>query len=342
MRSHSLTYSIVLFLSLFAHTQALADEVWLKNGDRITGKIGSLEKKILTVDTSYAGKLAIEWEEVARIRTDEPVTTVFAEKSTLRGVISPGDGGWATIKPGDMGEPVTVELSRIKAINPKPPEPALKTKIRINAGANFTSGNTDTENIYGDGELGARTEKNRYTLTAAYKRSEDSKVKTADSVIGAMKYDHFIRKKVYLFTVAEGERDPFKDLDLRSSLGVGAGYQFYETEFTTMQIEAGASYVNEDYTVSSDNNYTAGRWSFKFDRYLFKKALQFFHNHTGLQSFEDSKDLVIYTQTGLRVPLLKHLNSTVQFNYDYDKSPAPGKDKDDRAVIVTFGFQWGD
>ena len=341
MKPRIWTWSMFVMLSLLTLNQAGADEVLLKNGDRITGKIDRLENNVLTVDTSYAGTLAIRWEEVEKLSTDGPVTTVFSEKSSLRGVISPGEPGRATVAPEDLAAPVSVALSRIKAINPGPPEPPLKTKVRINAGANFTSGNTDTENLYADGELLARTERNRYTLAGAYTRSEDSQVKTADNVLGSMKYDHFISEKVYFYASAEGEKDTFKDLDLRSSLGVGMGYQFYETELTTLQLEAGASYVNENFKVAEDNDYSAGRWGFKLEHFLFNKTLQFFHQHMGLQSFEESDDLVIYTQTGLRIPLLKHLNSTVQFNYDYDKSPPPGIGKDDRAVIVTFGFQWG-
>ena len=77
-----------------------------------------------------------------------------------------------------------------------------------------------------------------------------------------------------------------------------------------------------------------------FEYFLLKKALQFFHYHTGLQSIESSDDLLIYTQTGFRIPLYKDLNSTIQYNYDYDKSPAPDREKGDSAFIFTLGYQW--
>jgi hypothetical protein len=39
---------------------ASADEVWLKNGDRLTGKVVSLDGGTLVFKTSYAGDLSMK------------------------------------------------------------------------------------------------------------------------------------------------------------------------------------------------------------------------------------------------------------------------------------------
>ena len=39
--------------------EASADEVWLKNGDRLTGKVLSLDAGTLLFKTAYAGDLSI-------------------------------------------------------------------------------------------------------------------------------------------------------------------------------------------------------------------------------------------------------------------------------------------
>ena len=82
----------------------------------------------------------------------------------------------------------------------------MKTNVRINFGASFTDGNTKTENIYGDGELVARTVKNRFTLGGSYLRSESEDVTTADRILGYMKYDYFLTKKWYLYAALAGEK----------------------------------------------------------------------------------------------------------------------------------------
>jgi hypothetical protein len=98
--------------------------------------------------------------------------------------------------------------------------------------------------------------------------------------------------------------------------------------------------VNENFIVAEDNSFAAGRWGLRFDHYILTKSLQYFLYHTGLQSVEDSNDRILLTQTGFRVPFYKSLNLTAQMNWEYDRSPSPGKEKSDYAYIVTLGYLW--
>jgi putative salt-induced outer membrane protein YdiY len=331
---------LVLFSPLLLFlicSQVCADEVWLKNGDHLTGKVVSLDGGVLRFKTSYAGDLSIKWEEVVNLKTDEPIKVVLGDETTAQGPVSPGEGRKVTVKTEQVAQPITVDLANVKTINPRPP---LRMNLRINFGLNISDGNTNTQNIYGDGEFVARTDENRYTIGALYRRSEEESVKTADRSFAYMKYDHFFTKKWYGYANATAEKDEFKDLDLRSSLGVGAGHQFIESERTGLSFEGGLSYVNENYIVAEDKSFPAGRWGLRFDHYLWPKSLQYFLYHTGLQSLKDSDDLILSTQTGFRIPFYKNLNVTAQFNWDYDKSPSPGKKESDYTYVLTLGYLW--
>lgn len=319
---------------------ALADEVWLKNGDRLTGKVVSLEEGTLLLSTTYAGDVSINWEEVANLKTEEPIKIILSDETAVQGPIQPGAGGQVHVKAETLAEPVTTDLASVKTINPKPPKPPLSTTLRVNAGAGFASGNTDKEDIYADGEFVARTDRNRYTIGGLYRRAESDGVKTEDKTLGYMKYDHFFTEKWYAYANTAAERDIFKDLDLRYSVGVGAGYQFMESERTNLSLEGGISYVNESYIIDEDNSFAAGRWALRFDHFLVPESLQYFLYHSALQSLEDSEDLVLLTQSGFRVPFYKNLNFTAQMNWDYDKNPSSGKKKSDYLYIFTIGYQW--
>ena len=93
-----------------------------------------------------------------------------------------------------------------------------------------------------------------------------------------------------------------------------------------LSFELGLSYVNENYIVAEDNSFVAGRWGLRFDHFILPKSLQYFLIHTGLQSIENSEDLILFTSTGFRIPFYKNLNVTAQMNWEYDKSPSPGKE----------------
>lgn len=317
-----------------------ADEVRLKNGDHITGKLIRMENNTLIFKTSYAGEISVKWMEVASIQTDEPIHIILGNETSTRGIAVPSGEGKVQVKADDIEEPLKIDLTQMKTINPKPPEPALKVNARVNVGLTAQRGNTDTDNYYVDGNFVARTEKNRYTIGGEYNLEKTDDEKTANHALGYVKYDHFLSEKWYLYSNALFESDEFKDLDLRTALGVGAGYQFLETELTNLSLEAGLSYVNENYDEAEDDSFSSGRWAINFDRYLLHKALQFFHFHEGYVNLEDTDDIVFKSRTGFRVPLYKSLTATAQYNYDRDSQPAPGTDKVDTKYMLLLGYKY--
>lgn len=234
-------------------------------------------------------------------------------------------------------ETVSIEMTDVKSIYVKP-APAVKLDIRANVGINIAKGNTDTEMYHFDGEAVARTEKNRYTAGGQFNREYADGDQIANNYLGYMKYDHFLTQKWYFNTTASFERDTFKDLNLRTTIGAGVGYQFYETELTNLSTEAGLAYVNEDFDEAEDNDYPAGRWALNFDRHLFDKVIQFFHNHSGYVSLEDTSDMFVRTRTGLRFPLYKGFNLTAQYEFDWDNSVPAGQDEIDQRYILSLGY----
>lgn len=199
--------------------------------------------------------------------------------------------------------------------------------------------NTDTESYHLDGELVARTRKNRYTLGAEFNLTRDKGEETVNNALGYTKYDHFLAKKWYLYSNAIFTKDKFQDLYLRTFLGLGLGYQFLEEPLVNLSTEAGLGYVNEDFIEAEDERYSSGRWAVNFDKYLLVKTVQFFHFHEGLVGLEDTDDVLIRSRTGFRFPL-KDFNATIQLNYDWDRSPAEDRKNIDITYLFTIGYQW--
>jgi hypothetical protein len=326
---------VVVFVVLWGGW-AGADEVWLKNGDHITGKVVSLEGGTMLFSTSYAGDLAIRWEEVVNLKTEEPVKVVLGHDTAIHGQVLPGEKGKIMVDDASLAGPVTMNLSDMRLINP---EPTMRITLRANLGASFAMGNTEKEDIYTDIEFVSRTTQNRYTIGGLYRSAESEGMKTEEKTLGFMKYDHFFSEKWYGYANTSAEKDKFKDLDLRYNLGLGAGYQFIESKPTNLSFEGGLSYVYENYIVAEAAGFLAGRWAMRFDHFLLPDVIQYFLYHTGLQSLDHSQDLVLFTQTGFRIPFFKNLNFTGQLNWDYDKSPAEGARENDYTYIFTIGYQ---
>ena len=321
---------------------SLADEVRLKNGDRLTGRVIRMEAGKLILKTSYAGDISIVWQEVASIMTDGSMKVVLKDETALEGNPLAIEEGKMMLETGKLETPASFSLADVKAINP---EPIKTVNITSRANVNITSerGNTDSDNYYFDGEFVARTKKNRYKIGGELSKEESDGTTTSQNWLTYGNYSHFLSKKWYLYADTLFEHDELKDLDLRSTLGAGAGYQIFETPLLNLSISAGLAKVDENFDVAEDDDYTAGQWSVNYDQYFFKKFVQLFHVSTGFVSFEDTNDWFYRTRTGLRFPVYKGLTATFQYNYDYDHQPSEdAEDKEDTKFIFLLGYEFKD
>ncbi|KPK32274.1 MAG: hypothetical protein AMJ66_06840 [Betaproteobacteria bacterium SG8_40] len=329
--------SLVLGVFLAAGA-AYADEVVLQNGDRITGEMVDLSEGKLSIKTEYAGTVKIDWSKVQSLSTDGPVYLTIGD-NVVRATVSPSEDGTARLESEDLPAAESVELSRLKSMSYER-KPAVKVSGRINVGASSTSGNTDKEQLNGSFEVVARSAKNRMTIGAEANRAETDGAQTESNWLAYLAYDHFITEKWYAYASTSAENDKFKDINLRTTLGAGAGYQFFETEQTNLSMELGASYVNTDYDTGVDSDYPAARWAMNFRQKLFKSRVEFFNTDSVHVALDDSDNFFLRTRTGLRFPIVAGMNSTIQYNYDYDDNPAPGRVKEDKAWLFTLGYAW--
>jgi len=316
---------------------ARGDEVKMKNGDRISGTIIEMKGEVLTIKTSYAGELSIQQEDIAAVTTDSSVEVVLSDDTSTTGIIFTSEEGKLGIKTEEGAEALIFDLEELEAVNPGP---AVQLTCRINLGVDVEKGNTDTEDYYLDGEFMARTTKQRYTLHAEYDQAYDAGVKSEDKSFWRGSYNYFLAKQWFLWLGASFETDVFKDLTLRSGAGAGPGYQFFETPLKNLSTEPGLGYVNEDYDVDDDQDYAISRCAVNYDQWFLDKKIQLFHRGEAFLSLEDTDDYVIRTRTGLRLRLVKGINTTFQYNWEYDTAVPPDEQQTDQRYLVTVGYEY--
>jgi putative salt-induced outer membrane protein YdiY len=329
---------LAIFAACLGAITARADEVQLKNGDRISGTIVRMENKVLTIKTPYSGDLSIKWEAVAAISTDSSVHVGLSDDTSAHGALFPAEEGRLSLKAEKVEEPWTFDIDDVEVINP-PPD--YRWTLRLNAGVDIEKGNTDSEEYHLDTRFFVRTERSRYTVWAELDKEYASNDLTEDSTFSVLKYDHFFTKKWYGWLATLIETDEFKDLNLRSVTGAGPGYQFFESPLRNLGVETGAVYVNEDFDEGEDQEYGALSWRLEYDQYFWDNRVQFFHWQYGLWSVDDSEDVAIYTRTGLRIPLVKGLSATLQYNWDLDNSVPRGEEEIDERFLFTLGWELG-
>jgi len=340
MKKNLTLISFLTLLTFLVAMNAFADEVRLKNGDRLTGRIVRMEGGKLILKTLYAGEISIVWQEVAGVQTEDPVKVVLEDDTRLEGAAKVEEDGKMKLETGKLESPISFRLADVKTINPAP-EKIVKITARANVNITSERGNTDSDNYYLNGEFVARTKKNRYKIGGELSREESDHITTSQNWLAYGNYSHFLNKKWYLFTNTLLEHDEFKDLQLRSTLGAGAGYQIFETALLNLSLSAGMAVVDENFYVAEDNNYPAGQWSLNYDQYLFKKFLQLFHETNGYVSLENADDWFIKTRTGLRFSIYKGFTATLQYNFDWNNRPsADAQTKEDTKLLFMLGYEF--
>jgi putative salt-induced outer membrane protein YdiY len=327
----SLTFSII--------GNVFADEVRLKNGDRLTGRIIRMEGGKLILKTIYAGEISILWQEVAGVQTEGSADVVLNDDTRLKGVAKTEKDGKMTLDTRKLETPVSFRIADVKTINPAP-EKIVNITARANVNITSERGNTDSDNYYLNGEFVARTKKNRYKIGGELSQEESDNTTTSKNWLVSGNYSHFLNKKWFLFANTLFEHDEFKDLELRSTLGAGAGYQVFETPLLNLSFSAGLAGVDENFYMAEDKNYSAGQGSVNYDQYFFKKFVQLFHVTTGYISLENADDWFIKTRTGLRFPIYKGFTATLQYNYDWNNRPSTStQTEEDTKLIFMLGYE---
>ncbi len=334
-------FPIILITAMVNHIAA-ADEIKLKNGDILTGTIIKKETDKLIINTRYAGDISIAWSEIASLNSTTPVKVVLADQSSFTGVIEQSEPGRAKIKINHLNAKADIDLKELRYINPSAEVSGVGVAWsgQVNIGGAITQGNTDTSLIRADGEAIARTKDNRFTIGAIVNRAQSNDVDTEYNSRGYMKYDHFLSKKWYLYANTTLENDKFRDIDLRATAGVGNGYQIYEQDDLNLAIEGGINYVDVNYAMAEDDGYASGRWALRYDQKLLSGNVQFFHQHEVLFGLEDIANTLVFSKTGLRVPIAKNLNASTQINLDYNNQPVANRRKLDKTLLFSLGYGW--
>jgi len=314
---------------------ASADEVMLKNGDRLSGDIIKMGDGTLVLKTSYAGEVKIEWKEIREITSKAPVKIQTRDGSVLQGLVTSPSAERIVITSDQFGTTMAIPFTNIQAINPPP---NVTYSGAFNLGGVIAQGNSDSKAINASGLYTFRADRHRFSIEGKYNYGEQSKKINVRNSLAELKYDFFLTKRVFLDTFALFEQDTFEDLNLRSTFGVGPGYQFIDTKRTQLSGMLGVSYVNEDWRTRPHDSTAAGEWGINLTTGLIPEHLIFFHRQEGFYDFNSPNAWRLRADQGFRVPVYKQFALNLEYDLRYDSNPAPGRKQTDHLYIVGISY----
>jgi putative salt-induced outer membrane protein len=248
---------LALFISL-SPVLLFADQITLKNGDHLTGKVVKSDGKTLVLHTDFAGDLTIDFGAIQQITTDEALHVGLKDGKTVVGPVTTSDGKLAVAT--KTGGTVEASKEEVAVIRNDAEQTAYDKSLNpgllhgwnggINVGFSVARGNSETENLALAFNAVHPTLKDKITLysSAIYTTNDlATPSSVANLETGGFRYDRNINPKMFAFAGADFMSNGLQSLGLRSVGSGGLGYHAIKSDNTVFDLLAGINYTHETY-----------------------------------------------------------------------------------------------
>lgn len=335
MGMERLTFAWLAFFLLALFPQgAAADEILLKNGDRLSGTVTEAKGGQLFINTPYASGISVNINEIAAISTDNPLTLRFAGTDVIRGRLLTRDGQTLVVPEEGRGE-LAISLNQVRSIN----VPDILWSGNVFLGGAQQSGNTDRMSLTFGADAVRRGLEDRFSLTFLYNYAEEDGEVTTRNAYGAMKYDYFFTPRFYGLLSVELLNDKFKDLNLRAIVGPGVGYQIWEDARKALALEAGIAYFSEDRRDGEDDSWFTARLAAVF-RYELTSWLRFTDTLILYPQLESVGDYTLRNDAALITALGSSWALRLGNIWERDSDPPSGIKKDDFKTSLALQYSF--
>jgi putative salt-induced outer membrane protein YdiY len=338
----------LLTIFFVVQVNAWADQLTLKNGDKVSGAVIKADGKNLVLKSDLMGELTIPLENISTINSEKPLYVTLGDGRTVHGAVSTS-GESASIKTtsGD----IAVNRSAIQIIRSEAEQRVYESTLKPGlleqwtGGADFgvalTKGNSDTTNLALGLALTRETLNDETNVYAAsiYNRDNTNGVSRtiANTIRFGVRYDRNFNKRWFGYGFTDLERNGLQDLNLRWVLGGGVGYHAIRNERTRLDFLGGLA-MNREYFEGFDNDRTSLEAQIGqtlshqiSSRMSIKEQLFFFPN------LSDTGEYRVNFDTSLVTDVTKRIAWQLTLSDRYLSNPPPGLKQND--LLLTTGIR---
>jgi small nuclear ribonucleoprotein (snRNP)-like protein len=331
-----------------ALSTAWADQVVLKNGDRVTGAIVKKDGKNLTIKTDHFGVVTTSWDQVESVKADTPVTVVLQDGKTVQGTLATADG---KVEVATKDAKLTVMPTEITTIRDAAEQKAYERLLKpgwtelwagtASFGLAGSAGNAKTLTFTAGVNAARVTNTDKisvYFNTIKASALVSGKTSdTAQAVRGGLGYDHNVGSRLFVNAFNDWEYDKFQNLDLRFVIGGGFGFHAVKNERSVLDLLGGVDFNRSNFSTPLTQNSAEAYWG---DGYTYKlnaatslvQSFRMFDDLTNTGAYRANFDL------GASAKLANWLNWNVSFSDRYLNHPAPGRKTNDLLYTTGLGI----
>ena len=320
------------------------DVVLMKNGDRLTGNVKSLQNGVLYIETEYfSGSIGLDWRLVEKVESTAQFQIVLKNGDRLIGQIeklpqqTDADKDFVIRK---ADHELRIPSSDIVDIRPQKKNFWRQLAGSIDAGSSYTSGNgqttvdvsTDAKYVTKEWEAGTSFDSTFNGQSGASKTNRED---------GQISYARFLTRNSLLLGLADFLHSSEQSLNLRTTLGVGYGRYLIRRGGADLRWVGGIAYINESFNTvaSSPGSNTEFLLGLQYDQYRFN----FGELHSQLLVFpgmSDSGRVRMTTNNSVLISLTNHFHLNVSLWDNYDSRPPTIAKKNELGISTGVGWKF--
>jgi hypothetical protein len=336
--------SLLALVATPALTAPKTDVIVLLNGDHFTGEVTELAYGQLQLKTDDVGTLAIEWDKIAWLTTQQVLQVELRDgqrlvgraperatrQSLLRVNAAAADGPATEVPMADIVRMVTIDQNSL----------LRRLDGAISLGYSYTQAN-NLHVINLASNIGTRTSKRQWNIDLS---SQITTQKTANSsrraaLIGTL--DHYMPNRYYFGQSLEFTHNQELGLDLRSLIGATLGR--YLVQKQGREWRAGAGLAASVERGADGNKRRSMEAQFITDLRIFRLDRPKTNITAGmalLPSISDWGRLRGEASLKARRELVADLFLELSVNHSYDNRPAEGARSNDWSVVTSVGYSF--
>jgi putative salt-induced outer membrane protein YdiY len=323
------------------HAKRTDDVVVLKNGDRLTGEIKSLQRGELKFKASYmAEAVRLDWSKVERLESKDRFLIALVDgqlfTDSLR--LSPVGTGAANFLIG--GAPRVGQMTVLK-ITPVEAGFFRQLEGTVDFGFSFTSGNDQYQTEF----LASVTYRTGdHSLTASLDSVFSGQPRGARSARNQFVFDYRkqLSPKWYVGGLFELLRSDQQSLSLRTTVGGLLGRKLLQTERTRISFFGGLAGARENYfapTASPRMTSADALTGLEFNTFRFSST-DIGSRFILYPSLTTPGRVRMQFKSDLRIKLVKDLNWGFHLYENFDSKPPVEADKNDLGVSTSLGWKF--
>jgi putative salt-induced outer membrane protein YdiY len=331
---------------------ARADQLVMKNGDRLTGKIVRSDARELTLQTLYAGAVKVQRAAIASITSDQSLNLFTNDGQRYVGKLA-AENNHATIKTADSQvmnaalETIAIirsseEQARFEAEEARYRNPGMFQlwNTAFDFGMSLVRGNSDALTFAGGftGERATRRDKTTTYFSAV--RASGTRNGTRQTIASLARfggrYESNLSERNFAFASVDVEYNRAQRLHPRLVLGGGVGRHLLKNERTKLDLFGGMSSNHEFFTDGNRRQLTEALFREELTHKLNKQTsvtqkFALYPNLTKPGEFRANVEVSTVTA------LTKHFSWYVNFGNRYISNPLPNTQPND--LLLTTGIR---